>query len=86
MAYRSRNWTTTFPEDKYSFTKNLVYIGDWVRTHPLSWKERKKFVDAAHDWAFHRRWRVDCTSYKVSKDTWEVECELIEKKRIRDYA
>lgn len=86
MAYREKNWTDVFPSNKYNFSKNLVYIGDWVRTNPLSAKDKKKFVDAAHDWAWHKKWRVECTSYQVADDMWEVECELIAKKRIRDYA
>lgn len=85
MAYRKHNWTTTFPTDKYGFSTNLKYIGDWVRTHPLSAKEVKKFVDAAHDWAFHKRWRVETTRYIMGHGLWEVECELVAKQPIRDY-
>lgn len=85
MAYREKNWTDVFPSNKYFFSKHLVYIGDWVRTYPLSKQDRKKFSDAAHDWAWNKGWRVDCTSYKVSPDTWEVECELTHKKRVRDF-
>ena len=85
VAYREKNWTTTFPTNKYSFSEHLKYVGDWVRTSPLNIKERKKFIDAAYDWAFHKRWRVECTSYVMGHGLWEVECELVAKEPIRNY-
>lgn len=85
MVYRKRNWTDTFPENKYQFSEHLKRVGDWVRTHPLSLSETKKFRDAAYDWAFHKRWRIQCVSYPVGDKLWEVECELIAKQPVRDY-
>jgi len=57
-----------------------------VRTHPLHIKDVKKFVDAAHDWAWNKGWSVETTQYMVADDMWEVELELTSKFRDRDFA
>jgi hypothetical protein len=52
--------TGKFPENKYFFDKYLKDIGDWVETDHLTKKELKNFKDAAHIWAWRRKWAVQC--------------------------
>lgn len=53
---------------------------------PLSRKDRKKIIDAAHSWAWHHKYTVNCVSYPApEEDTYTVYVELIKKDRDRDY-
>ena len=74
-----------FPSDYYQFSQVLIRLGDFVRTPPLNKKDRKKFLDAAYAWAWRRKWRVSCESFRVAEAMWEVECTLIAFKHVRLY-
>lgn len=74
-----------FPKPKYGFTKHLTNVGDFIRTHPLSYTDRWRFKRAAYDWAWHKRWKVSVKAYRKSRDTWEMECTLISKVFGRDF-
>jgi hypothetical protein len=55
---RASQITGKFPEDKYGFTANLKYVGDYVETYPLSERDQTRIKMAAYAWAFHHNVRV----------------------------
>jgi hypothetical protein len=89
---RHRRWSEAtetspafFPKDKYGFTEYLTRVGDFVRTHPMSYEDRIKFKKAAHDWAWHKRYKVRVNAYRKGDDVWEMECTLTSKVFGRDF-
>lgn len=84
---KHKRWTEEgfFPANKYSFSEHLTRVGDFVVTHPLDKKDRKRFLDAAYMWAWSRQWKVSCKSKKVALDKWEVRCMLVSKKAGREF-
>jgi hypothetical protein len=74
-----------FPKNKYNFNTYLVNVGDFVRTHPMSYEDRFRFKRAAYDWAWHKRYKVRVNAFRKSKDTWEMQCTLTSKVFGRDF-
>lgn len=82
-------WTEslqTFPSNKYHFSSLLKEKGDYLLTVPLSKKDRKRVIDAAHAWAWYWQYTIDCTSYPDKEPgTYIVYIHLVKKYRDRDY-
>lgn len=74
-----------FPKNKYQFSTHLTRVGDFIRTHPLSYTDRWRFKRAAYDWAWHKRFKVRVNAFRTSKDTWEMQCTLTSKVFGRDF-
>lgn len=86
---RWKRWSEclqTFPSNKYEFSSRLKRRGDLLVTIPLSKKDRKRIIDAAHAWAWNKKYTVRCTSYPADEEgMYTVYIHLIKKDRDRDY-
>lgn len=90
MTMEKKTWlrptqiSKTFPRNKYHFDQHLTDTGDWVETNPLSPKEYDNIQDAAHAWAWFRKYTVKTRSYPT--DTGRImRITLVKKHRNRDY-
>lgn len=76
----------SFRETKYFFTENLVYIGDYMVTAPITLAEYIKFKDAAKAWAYRKNKRIKTTAYKAeTPGMYRVKIMLIAHHRKREY-
>ena len=59
--------------------------GDWVETGPITKKEYYNIQDAAHAWAWHRKYTVKTESDQLGGGLRVVRVTLVKKHRNRDY-